>query len=124
VIPLETTATPSSEDDVPFGLSKCALDLLCGVFSDYLAVERAIVYGSRAMGNYRNGSDIDIVLLGSALTFDDLLRIETALDDLMLPWHIDLSLLSQIDNPALLDHITRVGKLLWVREKAHSGTSR
>jgi predicted nucleotidyltransferase len=119
VITLETTVTPSSGGDVPFGLSKRALDLLHGVFSDYPAVDRAIVYGSRAMGNYRNGSDIDIALVGSALTFDDLLRIETALDDLILPWHIDLSLLANIDNPALLDHITRVGKLLWVREKAH-----
>jgi hypothetical protein len=49
VITLETTATPSSEDDVPFGLSKRALDLLRGVFSDYPAVDRAIIYGSRAM---------------------------------------------------------------------------
>jgi hypothetical protein len=62
--------------------------------------------------------------VGSALTFDDLLRIETALDDLMLPWSIDLSLLSYIDNPALLDHITRVGKLLWVRENTRSGIGR
>jgi predicted nucleotidyltransferase len=100
------------------------LDLLCGVFSNYPALDRAIVYGSRAKGNYRNGSDIDITLDGSALTYDDLLRIETALDDLMLPWGIDLSLLSHIDNPALLDHITRIGKALWVRESAHSETAR
>jgi predicted nucleotidyltransferase len=124
VITLETTATPSSGGDVPFGLSKRALDLLRGVFSNYPVVDRAIVYGSRAMGNYRNGSDIDIALEGHALTFDDLMRIETALDDLMLPWGIDLSLLSHIDNPELLDHITRVGKALWVRDKAHSGTNR
>lgn len=124
MITLETTATPSSEDDVPFGLSKRALDLLRGVFSDYPGIDQAIIYGSRAKGNYRNGSDIDITLVGSALTFDDLLRIETGLDDLMLPWRIDLSLLSHIDNPALLDHIARVGKLLWVRESAHSGTRR
>lgn len=123
MITLETTATPSSEADVPFGLSKRALDLLRGVFSDYPAVDQAIVYGSRAKGNYRNGSDIDIVLEGRALTFEDLSRIETALDDLMLPWSIDISLLSHIDNPALLDHITRVGKAFWVRESAHSGIS-
>lgn len=124
MITLETTAVPSSEGDAPFGLSRRALDLLRGVFLGYPAVERAIVYGSRAMGNYRNGSDIDIALEGGALRFDDLLRIETALDDLMLPWGIDLSLLSHIDNPALLDHIARVGKTLWVRENAHLGTSR
>jgi predicted nucleotidyltransferase len=123
VITIERTDAPSSEDDAPFGLSRRALDLLRGVFSGYPAVERAIVYGSRAKGNFRNGSDIDIALEGSALRFDDLLRIETVLDDLMLPWGIDLSLLSHIDNPALLDHIARVGKTLRVRENAHSGTS-
>jgi hypothetical protein len=42
----------------------------------------------------------------------------------MLPWNIDLSLLSHIDNSALLDHIARVGKTLWVGENAHLGTSR
>jgi predicted nucleotidyltransferase len=92
-----------------------ALELLRGVFSSYPAVDKAIVYGSRAKGNCRPGSDIDITLEGSALTFDDLLRIEAALDDLMLPWTMDLSLLSHIDNPTLLGHIARVGKPLWVR---------
>jgi len=124
VTALEAAATPSRDADAGFGLPTRVLDLLCGVFSNYPALDRAIVYGSRAKGNYRNGSDIDITLDGSALTYDDLLRIETALDDLMLPWCIDLSLLSHIDNPALLDHIARVGKILWVRENSHSGTSR
>ena len=99
-----------------FGFSPRALGLLRGVFAQNAHVERAIVYGSRAKGNYRNGSDIDITLEGPALTFTDLMRIETALDDLNLPWEIDLSLISHIDNPDLLAHIARVGKPLWVRE--------
>lgn len=99
-----------------FGLSPRALGLLRGVFAQNAHVERAIVYGSRAKGNYRNGSDIDITLEGPELTFMELTRIETALDDLSLPWEIDLSLISHIDNPDLLAHIARVGKDLWVRE--------
>ena len=99
-----------------FGLSPRALGLLRGLFASYPEVHKAIVYGSRAMGNYRNGSDIDITLEGPELTFTDLMRLETALDDLLLPWEIDLSLLSHIDNPELLAHIHRVGKPLWVRE--------
>jgi hypothetical protein len=62
------------------------------------------------------GSDIDIALEGSALNLHDLLRLDTALDDLLLPWEIDLSLLSVIDNPAILEHIARVGKVLWTRD--------
>jgi uncharacterized protein len=44
--------------------------------------------------------------------FSELLRINGELDDLMLPYTIDLSLLKQIDNPSLLSHIERVGKPL------------
>jgi len=107
-----------------FGLSPRALGLLRGVLAQNALVERAIVYCSRAKGNYRNGSDIDLTLEGPELTFKDLTRIETALDDLSLPWAIDLSLISHIDNPDLLAHIARVGKPLWARENEDAGTKR
>jgi len=100
-----------------FGLPAAAIAALRGVLSQYPQIERAVVYGSRAKGNYRSGSDIDLTLNGPELTFTDLMRIETALDDLMLPWKIDLSLLSHIDNPDLLDHIARVGKPLWIKNE-------
>jgi predicted nucleotidyltransferase len=99
-----------------FGLSPRALSLLRGLFVAYPEVRKAIVYGSRAMGNYRNGSDIDITLDAPDMERTRFLRLCTAADDLMLPWMIDLSLLSQIDNPALIDNIARVGKPLWVRD--------
>lgn len=72
----------------------------------------------RAMGNYRNGSDIDITLDAPGMESARFLHLCTAADDLMLPWTMDLSLLSHIDNPALLSHIHRVGKPLWVRDGA------
>lgn len=100
-----------------FGLSEKALDLLRTTFAANPHIERVVVYGSRAMGNFRQGSDIDLTLEGCNLTLTDLLRLETVLDDLMLPWNIDLSLYSNIDNPALLAHIARVGKPLWIRKQ-------
>ena len=71
-------------------------------------VEQVILYGSRAKGNYKEGSDIDLTLKGN-LTFDDLVKMSVTLDDLNLPWKMDLSLYSQIENKDLLDHIDRVG---------------
>ena len=71
-------------------------------------VEQAILYGSRAKGNYKEGSDIDLTVKGN-LTFDDLVKMSVNLDDLNLPWKIDLSLYTQIENKDLLDHIDRVG---------------
>ena len=71
-------------------------------------VEQVVLYGSRAKGSYREGSDIDLAVKGK-LTFDNLVKMSVNLDDLNLPWKIDLSLYSQIKNRDLLDHIDRVG---------------
>ena len=109
-------ALPASANAADFGLPSAAITAMRRVLSQYPQIERALVYGSRAKGNYRSGSDIDLTLDGPALTYTDLTLIETALDDLTLPWKIDLSLLSHIDNPDLLDHIARVGKPLWIKK--------
>jgi uncharacterized protein len=95
-----------------FGLSPRTLGQLRGVLDKHTGIQRAIIYGSRAKGNFRPGSDIDLTLDAPGLMFSELLRINGELDDLMLPYTIDLSLLKQIDNPSLLSHIERVGKLL------------
>lgn len=76
-------------------------------------ISEALLYGSRAKGNYRPGSDIDLTLIGNELLHQDLLDIELALDDLLLPYKIDLSLHHQLDNPPLIDHINRVEKLFY-----------
>jgi len=98
-----------------FGLSSRARDLLGSAFAAESRIKRALIYGSRAKGNYRPGSDIDMALDAPHMTYSDCLRFATTLDDLMLPWRINLSVLHQIDNPALLEHIARVGKPLWTR---------
>lgn len=90
------------------GLSKQTIDALCGVFVRHQAVEQVILYGSRAKGTFRPGSDIDLTIKG-ALAFPELLQIESEIDDLLLPYKLDLSLLNQIENPDLLAHIERVG---------------
>ena len=117
MIVLEGDEIANSTTEPTFGLTQRALKLLRDLFATDPRIERAIVYGSRANGNYRNGSDIDIALDAPSVDFDAFLRLCTAIDDLMLPWNVDLSLLSHIDNPALLDHIARVGKPLWIRKE-------
>jgi predicted nucleotidyltransferase len=98
-----------------YGLSAEAIAKIRSVFSKYEKVQRAVLYGSRAKGNYRQGSDIDLTLEGPELTTADLLRIEGELDELLLPYKIDLSLFSQIENPDLRDHIERIGKVFFAK---------
>lgn len=83
-------------------------------------VEKAALYGSRAKGNFKNGSDIDLALYGRDLNLTALHRIEDALDDLLLPYHIDLALASRITSEELLEHIQRVGVVFYERDGSHS----
>ena len=92
-----------------YGLSNRTLQKIQSVLSHYPQVERAILYGSRATETYRNGSDIDLTLYGDALTHNILSRIDTELDDLLLPYTIDLSIFHQIDNPVMVEQIQRIG---------------
>ena len=95
---------------MPYGLPDATLHAIRAVLAQHPRVQRATLYGSRAKGCHRNGSDIDLTLHGSDLTFDDLLRIETQLDDLDLPYLIDLSLHRHLTNPDLLQHIQHHGQ--------------
>ncbi len=96
-----------------FGLKPDTISRINGVLAAYPEIEQAVLYGSRAKGNYRTGSDIDLCLKGDALTLTQLLKIENELDDLLLPYKIDLSLHHALDNPELIDHIRRVGVVFY-----------
>ena len=98
-----------------FGLKESTIARVNSVFAGFPEIERAILYGSRAKGNFRNGSDIDLTLEGDGITSVLLNRVMLELDDLLLPYTIDLSLKRQIDNPDLLAHIERVGVVFYER---------
>jgi len=102
-------------DPVRCGLKGETIVRINRVFAAYPAIERAILYGSRAKGNFRPGSDIDLTLEAEGITSEEIGRIVLELDDLLLPYTIDLSLKRQIDNPELLEHIERVGVVFYER---------
>ena len=100
------------------GLPDTALAAIRSVLASHPEVEAAILYGSRALGRHRPASDIDLTLIGPALNAVALARIDAELDDLLLPWMIDLSCLAALDHPALLAHIDRAGVALYRRQDA------
>ncbi len=100
-----------------FGLSDATLSTVRAILAANPGVESAIVYGSRAKGNYKNGSDIDLTLMGSSLDFNALGSIAGDLDDSDIPYKVDLSIFAHISNPNLVEHIQRVGKIFYQREK-------
>lgn len=99
-----------------YGLKITVIDKICSVFEKYLTVEKVILYGSRAIGNYRIGSDIDFALKGN-LTERDYYNILLELDELMLPYMMDVTRLSSIENQNLIEHINRRGVVFYEQTK-------
>ena len=100
---------------IQFGLKKEDIDKINYVFASYNGIDSVIIYGSRAKGNFKVGSDIDLTIIENSMSFPKFLEIENTLDDLLLPYKIDLSLKRKITNIDLLAHIDRVGKLSYKR---------
>ena len=110
---MTTTSPPQAPQR--FGLPESAIEAIQQVLAAHPEVEQALVYGSRAMGRQRPASDIDLTLIGAAIDVGTLARIEAELDDLLLPWMIDLSRLADLSHPPLLNHVERVGQVLYRR---------
>lgn len=97
------------------GLSDETVARIRGVLVRYPDIGRAILYGSRAKGNYKPGSDIDLTLCGAALGPDTRASVASALDDLLLPCTVDLSVCVELRAPDLREHIARVGQVFYAR---------
>lgn len=102
-----------------FGLSEKTLAIIRQILLESQSVEKAILYGSRAKGNYKRGSDIDLTLIGVDLDYGVLSDIAEKLYESPIPYKVDLSLFDKIDNQNLREHIERVGKVFYQRDDAH-----
>jgi predicted nucleotidyltransferase len=100
-------------DAEQFGLPPTVLAMLREVFANCPPVTEVRLYGSRAKGNFRPASDIDLSIMDTAVTDAQLMKIENDIDELPLPYSVDLSLFHQIDNPDLAAHILRIGKVFY-----------
>lgn len=96
------------------GIPEDAQRRLLGVLAGQPNLQAVWLFGSRAMGRHHQGSDIDLCLEGPLLTHPDRLRLMAAVDELLLPWQVDL--VPRHTLPADLEaHVQRVGRCLWVR---------
>jgi len=95
----------------PDGLTRRDRDLIREMLARYPEVRRVTLFGSRAMGTFGRGSDIDLALEGPDLDARTLTRIATELEDSDLPYKVDLLLRDDQLDPKLEAHIQRHGKL-------------
>ncbi|WP_198960034.1 nucleotidyltransferase domain-containing protein [Synechococcus sp. BO 8801] len=96
------------------GIPERSQERLQQVFESQDHLEAVWLFGSRAMGRHRDGSDIDLCLEGPELSHRDRLRLMAAIDELLLPWQVDMALRREISQD-LEAHLQRVGRCIWVR---------
>jgi predicted nucleotidyltransferase len=94
-----------------FGLNETDSNHIKEAISHYPEIDQAIIFGSRAKGNYNSGSDIDIALKGNNLSNEILFKLRDELtEQLPLPYFFDLVIYNTITNKELIQHIDRAGK--------------
>lgn len=99
-----------------YGLNPDTIRDIQSVFENSPEVSEAWIYGSRAMGRERKGSDIDLTLFGKNLSIKTLHRIQHALDELNTPYEFDVSIFKDIDSADVIQHISRAGKVFYRRD--------
>ena len=98
-----------------YGLPEGVIESLVNVMAMEERIEKTVLFGSRVKGTYSEGSDIDLCLVGNDLDLAALSRLEEHIDDLYFPWTVDLVPAASISDPALVDHIHRVGATIYER---------
>ncbi len=96
-----------------YGLEQEDIKRIHEAFATNPGVEKVILFGSRAMGHFKSGSDIDLAVVGNELTFNDILELHAQLENLGLLYKFDLQLFSAIKDADVLAHIERVGKVIY-----------
>lgn len=102
-----------------FGLDEATIEKLSKVFETNPKVDKALLFGSRAKGTYREDSDIDVALKGYDISLNDVLQLSAALEDEGITYKVDLVNYDSIKEPALVEHIDRVGVEVYSRWKKY-----
>lgn len=92
-----------------YGIDNKELRKIRSAIASVKGVDKAILYGSRAKGCHKPFSDVDISLVGKNLSINDLLYLHTVIDDMLLPYEIDINIFDRITNEKLKEHIMRCG---------------
>jgi predicted nucleotidyltransferase len=107
-----------------YGLLQRDLDHLRQTLAAFPQVEQALLFGSRALGNFKKGSDIDLVLAGSELKSALVVQISRKLnEEVPIPYFVDVIDLKAIKNKKLQEHIEQHGVVIYQREDVDSGQS-
>jgi predicted nucleotidyltransferase len=95
-----------------FGIYPNSYKEIISILQKHDSIEKAIIYGSRAKGNYREGSDIDFTLFGT-IQYDELIQLKNEFEESYIPYLFDISIYNDLQSESLKEHINRVGQLFY-----------
>lgn len=103
------------------GLRNEDINYIIETIKHFKEIDKAVIFGSRAKGNYKPGSDIDIAIYGEKINIDTLSKLRFLLEEEShMPYMFDVVDASHLSNQALKDHIVRVGRVIYERNNDHN----
>lgn len=103
------------------GLNYQTLQTILNIIKDYPSIDKVILFGSRAMGNYKSGSDIDLALCGTQLTTDTCFKVSALLNEhTLMPYRFDIINYASITNESLLEHINHEGQIIFEKQSVNN----
>lgn len=99
-----------------YGLSDSVIADICRVFRKHTNIEKVLIFGSRAKGNYSEGSDIDLAVIGNDISFNQLMDINVQMEDLGMLYKVDVVDYNKNINTPIAEHIMRTGLTFYSRE--------
>ncbi|WP_438965229.1 nucleotidyltransferase domain-containing protein [Flavobacterium sp.] len=102
-----------------FGLYPNSFKEIISIFQKYESIEKVIIYGSRAKGNHKEGSDIDLILFGT-IKHNELMQLLNELDESYIPYLFDISIYNELQSESLIEHVNRVGKIFYQKTEINS----
>ncbi len=113
---LEIIARADRIEPVCWGIRQSFWDGLCSVFASHPSIEAVVLFGSRARGTHRKGSDVDLCVLGREFTFDDRLAVMDQIDELWWPYHVDVIHWESSSSPVWRQEVRLDAQLVYNRD--------
>ncbi len=110
----------SMTEKLKYGLYESDLNQVISILTGNPKITSLVLFGSRAKGTFNNGSDIDIALVGNNIVLNDILDLTTEIEKLALPYRFDLVIYKRIKEKELVNHIKRVGIVLFNKQNNHN----
>ena len=100
-----------------YGLHQADIDYIINAIKKFPEIEKAVIFGSRAKGNYKPGSDVDLAIYGKNITFDTISALHSMLEEQgPLPYFFDIIDYTHLHHKEIKEHIDRVGKVIFGKE--------